>query len=219
MFLVIGFLVIRDATMLNDLKKEVSELNKLDFTKDRYNTKIKTSGNYALVEESVKTYLDEYAVLLQDVLSVMKDPQLTKILSYDNYSKDGPNFTNSLKYLKESKSSFNTKVDTLITKSEETSIINYANDRISDPYYAGLYKELMLDEEMKAKFDETKDLLYKTKIRINSIYDTREEVLNFLVKNKDQWKIEEKQIKFKTEGLYNQYNSLISKVNNNEKNA
>ena len=103
MFLLIGYLVIRDATMLNDLKKEVRSLSKLDITKDRYNKSIKTSGDYAVVEKSIKTYLDDYAVLLQDVLSVVKDPKLVKILSYDNYSKDGPEFTESLKYLEDTK--------------------------------------------------------------------------------------------------------------------
>ena len=88
MFLLVGFIVIRDATLLNDLKKEVANLSKLDVTKDRYNSKIKTRGKYAIVEKAIKTYLDDYAVSLQESLQIVQDPQLTSILSYDNYQKD-----------------------------------------------------------------------------------------------------------------------------------
>ena len=41
--LIVGFLVIRDATSFNELKKEVYSLSKLDLTKDRYNRRIKDS--------------------------------------------------------------------------------------------------------------------------------------------------------------------------------
>ena len=56
MFLLVSFLVIRDATRLNNLKKEVNSLSKLDVTKDRYNLKIKTSGKYGVVEKAIKKY-------------------------------------------------------------------------------------------------------------------------------------------------------------------
>ena len=121
MFLLIGFLVIRDATMLNDLKKEINTLSKLEITKDRYNTKIKTRGNYGVVEKSIKKYLDDYAVSLQEVLNVLDDKELTKVLSYDNYKNDGPEFAKSLEYLNKKKDTFNKKVDTLLNKSDDSS--------------------------------------------------------------------------------------------------
>jgi len=146
MFLLIGFLVIRDATYLNDLKKEVNELSKLDITKDRYNREIKSSGDYAIVEKTIKDYLDDYAVNLQDVLQVIQDPKLTKILSYENYSTDGAlEFKESLEYISTTKESFNKKIDELSSKLEEDSISNYINDKTNDPYYVNLYLELMLE--------------------------------------------------------------------------
>ena len=116
MFLLVGFLVIRDATSLNDLKKEAKVLSKLDITKDRYNTRIKSSGDYAVVEKAMKSYLDDSAVLMQDILGIINDEKLTKILSFDNYSKDGPEFTESLKYLEDTKKSFNNNVEKMRAK-------------------------------------------------------------------------------------------------------
>lgn len=216
MFLLIGYLVIRDATMLNDLKKEVRSLSKLDITKDRYNKSIKTSGDYAVVEKSIKTYLDDYAVLLQDVLSVVKDPKLVKILSYDNYSKDGPEFTESLKYLEDTKKEFNDNIDTLLGNLEEDKIKNYINDKVDDPYYRNLYIELMLTEKRKEDFQQTKDLLNDTKSKVNNVLDTSTEVLTFLKNNKDNWVLEDNEIKFKNRDLYNQYNEYISRIQKKE---
>lgn len=212
MFLLIGYLVIRDATMRNDLRKEIHELSKLDITRDRYNRKLKTKGDYATVEKAIKEYLDDYAVSLQEVLKVIDDKELTTILSSDNYTKDGPEFTNSLKYLNTTKDQFNEDINTLILNLEEDNIKNYINDKTNDPYYRNLYIELMLDEDMKGNFSETKRLLENTKKDVNNIFSVSTEVLNFLSLNKGNWQVEEGQIKFQTQDLYNQYNTLISKL-------
>ena len=216
MFLLIGYLVIRDATMLNDLKKEIKSLDKLDITKDRYNKSIKTSGEYAIVEESIKGYLDDYAVLLQGVLSVVKDPKLVKALSYDNYKEDGPEFANSLKYLEDTKKEFNTNIDTLLKNLEEDTIKNYINNKTSDKYYRDLYVELMLTKKRKDDFSKTKVLLTNTRDKVNNVFDTSIEALTFLRDNKDSWVLEDNEIKFKTRDIYNRYNEIISKVQKKE---
>ncbi len=213
MFLLIGFLVIRDATLLNNLKKEVSTLSELDITKDRYNSKIKSRGNYAIVEKAIKEYLDNYAVSLHDVSDIMNDEQLKTILSYDNYLKDGPEFIESLAYLSKTKEKFNKKIDKLINDLDEEIMKNYINKKISDPYYINLYKELMLGDSMVQNFNETRDVLNKLKISVNNVFDVSLEVLNFLIVNKESWKVEDGEIKFLTNDLYNYYNILINKLN------
>lgn len=215
MFLLIGFLVIRDATLLNNLEKEVLELTKLDITKDRYNRKIKSRGNYAIVEGAIKEYLDDYATSLQEVLAVIKDKNLTKILSYDNYSTDGPDFKKSFTYLSDTKKDFNNKIDKLIENSEENKITSYINTKITDPYYIGLYKDLMSTEDIIDEFNETRTLLEKTKVRVNNVFDVSTEVLNFLVTNKDSWSVEDGEIKFLTTDLYNYYITLVGKLQMN----
>lgn len=215
MFLLIGFLVIRDATLLNSLRKEVNELTKLDIAKDRYNRKIKSKGSYAIVEKAIKEYLDDYAVNLQEVLLVVQDPDLKNILSYDNYKSDGPSFKKSLSYLETTKKEFNGKVDVLLENIEEDKIANYINQKISDPYYIDLYQELILSENMVNDFNETRSLLEKTKVRVNNALDVSTEVLNFLVSQQKSWSIENGEIKFLTMDLYNYYNSLIGKLQMN----
>lgn len=177
MFLLIGFLVVRDATILNELKKEVYELSKLDITKDRYNREIKSKGSYAIVEKTIKEYLDSYAVNLQEVLAVINDTKLVKMLSYDNYSTDGPEFKESLEYLKEISENFNLKIDKLLSDVEEDNIKSYIKGKTDDSYYINLYNELMLDGSMIDDFRETKSLLEKTKVSVNNTFDVCNDVL------------------------------------------
>lgn len=212
-FLVVGFLVIRDATSINKLKKEINELTKLDITKDRYNRKIVTKGKYALVETSIKDYLDEYAVGVQEVSGLIHDPKLSKILSYDNYLEDGPDFKNSIAYIEESRYNFNREMDELLEDLEEDKIMENIHKHTDDSYYVALYKELMFNENMKDELYQSKDLFQKTKSRVNSIYDTSLSVLNFLVTYNGSWKLEDGQIKFETQELCDYYNNLINKLN------
>lgn len=211
-FLVVGFLVIRDATSINKLRKEVNELTKLDVTKDRYNRKIKTTGKYALVESSIKDYLDGYALEVQQATALMHDPQLSKILSYDNYLEDGPDFKNSIAYLEESKEKFNDQIDALVYDLEEEQIMNHIYERTKDEYYVDLYHELMFDDDMRDGLNESKELFQQTRSKMNNVYDVSLEVLNFLKTYNDSWELDNGEIKFKTNDLRNYYDTLIAKL-------
>ena len=211
-FLVVGFLVIRDATSINKLRKEVNELTKLDVTKDRYNRKIKTTGKYALVESSIKDYLDGYALEVQQATALMHDPQLSKILSYDNYLEDGPDFKNSIAYLEESKEKFNDQIDALVYDLEEEQIMKHIYERTKDEYYVDLYHELMFDDDMRDGLNESKELFQQTRSKMNNVYDVSLEVLNFLKTYNDSWELDNGEIKFKTNDLRHYYDTLIAKL-------
>lgn len=211
-FLVVGFLVIRDSISFNELKREVIELSKLDITKDRYNRKIRSHGDYATVEKAIKEYMDGYAVDIQYLSKMMNDERLSTILSYNNYEKDGPEFKESLDYLEKSKKEYNEKIDKLISNLDEENIDNYIYTKIDDEYYTSLYHELIFETPMIDSLKNTKTLLEESRDKMNLIYDTCIETLNYLCLYNDKWKLEDGEIKFQTEDMYNYYMSLISKV-------
>lgn len=212
-FLIIGFLVIRDSISFNSLKNEVEELSKLDITKDRYNRKIKSSGDYAKVESAIKEYLDNYAVKIQHLSKMMNDNKLSTILSYDNYVADGPNFNNSLDYLEKSKKEYNEIINQLLVNLDDENINNYIYTKIKDPYYVSLYQELIFKTEMIDTLDSTRVLLEGSKTKMNNIYDTCIETLNYLKLYQNKWKLEDGEIKFQDDDMLNYYSSLVSRVN------
>ena len=211
-FLLVGYLVIRDKTNLTNLEKEVKEINKLDITKDKFNRRIKTSGDYALVEKTIKNYLNDYSKGVQEVKNTMNDSKLTKILSFDNYSTDGFEFVESFKYLTSTKESFNKEIDLLIKKSDKKYIEKYIDKKIKDNYYNNLCNELMITKERTKSFEETKKTLEEIKSKVNKVIDTSTEVLNLLKDNKDDCVLEEGQIKFKSKAVFDKYNELINKI-------
>lgn len=211
-FLLVGYLVIRDKTNLNNLNKEVTEINKLDITKDSFDRRIKTSGDYALVEKTIKNYLNEYSNGVQNVKNTMDDSRLTTILSYDNYSTDGFEFVESFKYLNTTKEAFNKEIDLLIEKSSKEYIEKYINKNIEDKYFNDLCKDLMVTEERIKSLEETKKTLEVIKSKVNKIIDSSVEVLNLLKDNKNDCVLEEGQIKFKSKSVYDKYNELVNKI-------
>lgn len=215
-FLIVGFLVIRDSISFNSLKNEVNELSKLDITKDRYNRKIKSRGDYAKVEEAIKDYLDNYAVEIQNLSKMMNDEKLSSILSYDNYVADGPSFTNSITYLESSKKQYNEKIDQLIVNLDDENIDNYIYTKMDDKYYISLYQELMHETDMNETLKNTKTLLEESKTKMNNLYDTCLETLNYLNLYQEKWKLEDGEIKFQDEEMLNYYSSLISRVQKKE---
>ena len=211
-FLVTSFFVIRDATMVKTIEKETDKLASLDLAADRFNLKTKTFGKYRVVEESMKSYLDNIALLLQKSLLIIKNPELTKILSYENYQKDGPDFTNSFSFLEKSSSDFNTNIDSLINSLDDESIKNYGKKKIRDDYYRKLFNKYMLRSDMKDKYNKTTQLLKDSKTNMNHIFEVSYNTLLFLVNHKDEWQLENNEIQFKTEELMNEYNSLIGRL-------
>ena len=215
-FMIVSIYCINRATMENKLRREVNSLAKLDITKDRYNTKIKTRGGYAVVEKAIKEYLDNDAVSLQKVLVIMNDKKISRLLSYDNYKNDGPEFKNSLNYITTNKEVFNKEIDSLINNLDEKNIKKYIRTKTKDKYYINLYDELMLSSKFTKEFNNTKSMLENTKTHVNNIFDTSSEVLNFLILYKDDWVLEDNQIKFRKQEQYNYYMELVSKVNNKQ---
>lgn len=211
-FLLVGYLVIRDKTNLTDLKKEINEINKLDITKDKFNRRIKTSGDYALVEKTIKNYLTDYSNGVQEVKNTMNDYRLTKILSFDNYTSDGFEFLESFKYLNSTKEEFNKEIDSLIKKSDKKYIKKYIDKKIKDKYYNDLCSELMITDERINSLGETKNTLESIKSKVNKIIDTSTEVLNLLKNNKDDCVLEDGQIKFKSKPVFDKYNELVNKI-------
>ncbi len=212
LFLLYGFIVIRNATEENKLKKEVRSLIELDITKDRYDRPIKTKGNYALIEKTIKKYLDNYAVRFQRVLAVTSDSQFIELLSVDNYSNDGPEFVASLQYIDEKQKQFNEDIDQLIENCDEDKIKKYIDEVIDNHYYVKLYQDLMLDKDMSKDFVVSKQILEDQKKKINLIFDTSRETFQFLKNSNNDWEISDGQIKLRTTALVDQYNNLVNKI-------
>ena len=203
---------IMDATNINLLKKEISNISKLDMSIDRFNRKNKTTFKYKVVENTIKEFLNNYSNKMDSAYKLVSEEEFTKILSYDNYVKDGPTFEKSIKYITDSKIKFNNIINDMESDLEKKNIKKLIREKTDDKYYISLYEELVFSEELINQYDDNKELLKEIRIKYNDVYDTSLEVINFLITYKDSWVLEDGEIKFANNDLFNYYNSLIAKI-------
>ena len=206
---VVSFILIRDLKQESILKTEISNLAKQDFENANFNTNIKSTKNYAVVEKSIKEYLDEYSTNLKELLKIADDEKLVNILSADNYSKDGPDFKETKEYLSTTKTSFNEKLNRLTQMTTEEEIMNKIEEKKLDKTYVDLYKKLMLGETKKVDFSESQETYKQIGENINNILTTEEKVIDLLISNKNKWQIEDGKIVFQNTDTLNKYNELI----------
>ncbi len=194
------------------LRKEVDTIGKLDITKDEIDMTIKTEGNYAVVEKTIKEYLNTYSTNIKEIMNIMQDKKMSEILTVDNYKNDGPEFKNSKEYINNAKSNFNEKVNLLINITSEERIMKEIENKNLDSNFVELYRELMLGEKMDEDLKQMVDSLEEASTTINNIFDTQEKVINLLIDNKGKWEVEGNEIQFNTQKLVNEYNNLIGSL-------
>lgn len=201
-----------DATNINLLKKEITSLSKLDISVDKINKDSKTYFKYRIVENTIKDFLNDYSYKINEVYEFVDDDKLIKILSYDNYLNDGPEFNDSKHYLVDNKIKFDNIINELEKILEEDNIKKLIRNKVTNEYYITLYDEMIFSDEFNEQFENNRIFLKELRDKYNNIYDTSLEVLNFLSLYKDSWKLENGEIKFINNDLLNYYNNLISKI-------
>ena len=210
--LLISYLVLNDKTNKANLEKEIKYLEKLDVSEDEYDRSIKTTGEYAKVERTIKKYLNTYANDYQELLTDIKDEKLTKVLSYSNMEKDAFEFTESFKYLNEKKLNINKEIDSLKERSEKEKITKYLKKNIKNKEYQELAIKLMLSKKTLNNMNKNKEDLEKIRTKVNTVVDTSNEVLTLLKDNKDICALEENQVKIKSRKVFDKYNELVNKI-------
>lgn len=210
--LLISYLVLNDKTNKANLEKEIKYLEKLDVSEDEYDRSIKTTGEYAKVERTIKKYLNTYANDYQELLTDIKDDKLTKVLSYSNMEKDAFEFIESFKYLNEKKLNINKEIDSLKERSEKEKITKYLKKNIKNKEYQELAIKLMLSKKTLNNMNKNKEDLEKIRTKVNTVVDTSNEVLTLLKDNKDICALEENQVKIKSRKVFDKYNELVNKI-------
>ena len=67
---VIGYFATLDLKQGVTLRKEVDTIGKLDITKDEIDMTIKTKGDYAVVEKTIKEYLNNYSINIKEAMNI-----------------------------------------------------------------------------------------------------------------------------------------------------
>lgn len=211
---IIGGVVGRDAKQKAILVQEVNKLVKnTDLSSQTIDVNdIKASGKYAEVEKAIKTYLNDYAVEVQKLVSICSDKKITNLLSISNYKSDGPEFTETLAYIDEVTKQLNESSERAIKLMEKEEMFKYIDNYDVSDKYKELYKTLMLDEKTEKDLKEAQTQLQDTVDTLKNNLEVAKETLNFLKENKDAWEIKNSLVMFNDSSLLSQYNTLTRKL-------
>ncbi len=201
--------IVRELNAEKILKEEVNKITNLDFTTDEIDMHIKTTKDYAVVEKTIKNFWHEYHTLAREIIELTNNDKLKNILSIENYELDGKEFKTSKEYIITTQSKISENIQKIINLTSKENILSLIEDKDLSDYYIDLYKELMVDYDIEDDISETVKELEDLQSRVDEVFTYYNKVLDFLIKNQNNWTINNEKLEFTTEALANEYNNLI----------
>ncbi len=208
----LGYLIYKDLKQEEILKQEVIKLSNKDLLQDNFSIDIKTSGDYAYVENAIKKFYKELSDDIKTFNHTFDNDKLINILSLDNLQSDRPNFVNSRQVLSTVKDDSTKSLQGIATLCDEEYIKNLLDKEKVDKYYIDFYKKLMYTEQDLEDFKKIKNEMQELSDNLNLFLDKIEEILSMLEKNNQSWFVEDEHIYFDTDELVEQYNHLYTEL-------
>ena len=211
---ILGFTVISDLIQENKLEKELDAISEavsgenIDIEAvygmlDRTVTK----NDYAEVEKAYKSYLKDSFDNSIRIAELLNDERITSILTAENYTADGKDFAETKKYITETKAELERRKTLYSEFFTEEKAKSYIDGKDLDKYYIDLYmNEYVGDIGNDGSADELDAMIAE----ITETLDRSEDVIDFLIENKDSWQISGESIAFSNDSLTAEYDRLIS---------
>ena len=189
------------------VEKEDDETDEIKQALERTVTK---SGDYLKTEKAYKQYLKDVYQNMEKMKNTLDDEKIEKSLTAENYKEDGPEFTETKKYLAETKQSLENGKNKFYELLTEDGAMEYIKEQNVDSYYEDIY-----NQEIKGYINLEENQNDTVKDAINDVIDVltvSEKIINFLSENKGSWEIEDNSIVFDTQKLSDEYDKLVSEI-------
>lgn len=196
------------------LSRETDKIGNLDILKDQVDMKIYTTGDYAVVEKTMKNYIADYGKISQQVITLIDDDTLKNLLTVERIEQDGKEFHDTLTYLQKKKTDIEKVMNQMITMTSDQEIMNAIKKEKVSVSYQNLYRKMMLDSDIASALKQEQNNLIDTKEKTLVFIDNYIKIFEFLKANGSSYMVSDGQILFQNESLYQQYQSLVSSLQN-----
>jgi len=204
-----AYLIASDLKQEELLKQEIVNLTNKNLSTDDFTIEVKTKGDYAYIEESIKKYYQELSNNVKRVNVLMQNEDLINVLSTTNLKQDDENLSKSFKTVTTTKDEMKKILNSMMELCTEEKILSLIDKEKVDSYYYDLYKELMYTEEDLKELQQTKQEVEELSNALDKFLDKVLEMLNFLKINKSGWFIEEGELYFRQNNHVESYNNLF----------
>lgn len=214
---IVGYITISDLKQEEKLNNELSEiidLASVDFNEmdiDKINKKLNstiTTGDYAVVEKSFKSYIKDAFNSLFQIVDLLEDEKITTLLTTENYSQDGKDFLNSKQYIADMIQKLNTYKEDYHKYINKEKAMSYIENKGLDSYYTDLYEQEYIGDVNSIDLTELDNSIDE----LISILKMENEVLTILSDNPNSWAIQGKNIVFSDNNILDKYNTLVEKI-------
>ena len=196
------------------LSRETDKIGNLDILNDKVDTKIYTSGDYAIVEKTMKDYISDYGKVSQQVIALVDDDTLKNLLTVERIEQDGKEFNETLTYLNRKKTDIETVMNQMIAMTSDQEIMNAIKKTNVSVSYQNLYRKMMLDSDIAGALKQEQNDLIDTREKTIAFIDDYIKIFEFLKANDSSYMVSNGQILFQNESLYQQYQTLVNNLQN-----
>lgn len=196
------------------LSRETDKIGNLDILNDKVDTKIYTSGDYAIVEKTMKDYISDYGKVSQQVIALVDDDTLKNLLTVERIEQDGKEFNETLTYLNQKKTDIGTVMNQMIAMTSDQEIMNAIKKTNVPVSYQNLYRKMMLDSDIAGALKQEQNDLIDTREKTIAFIDDYIKIFEFLKANGSSYMVSNGQILFQNESLYQQYQTLVHHLQN-----
>ncbi len=212
-----GYLFMNDIAQKAKIVEEFTQIEEItsseDFDITALNEKtenIVATGKYATVEKAAKNYARDLFNTVYKIKTLMEDERMAKLLTVENYQKDGPEFVETKKYLNETKQQLEENRKEMLSYLEENKINSYIEAETTNAYCINMYQEFItqdieISEKERNELESSMDKLVR-------MLDIEAEVIDFLIANKGKWQVQGEQIAFNSNSLVTTYNGFLTKL-------
>lgn len=205
-----GVLLAMNVRQVGVLQEEVSKILETSASGDALDMDIYSTGTYAVVEKTVKDYMNEYITNLREVTTFLDDEKFINMLTQENIQSDGPDFPQSKACLQEKKEMCDRDFARLKELATDENVDKTVREAGLESYYGKLCERYLrnLKENVMLTPEKFDDAYAQAADKISQ----REQILDFLISHKGAWHCEEGKITFETEQLSQEYNSLVESL-------
>lgn len=217
--LVAGGFIFYHGNQTGKLIAEVNKLSEIQMTnadgtlvEEPIDMEIKTTGSYAVVEETFKNYMNEIVTDTQALVDALDQEKIMNLVSIDNMKEDGPDFINSKEEITTMRDAISNYVAKMESLANEETLLSRIDDKDIGEYYKELYRQLATNEESGVSLKDAIDDLKTNEEEAVQALNDLESIFNFLSDNKAEWQIEDGQIVFITQSAYDEYINLMTSL-------
>lgn len=196
---------------IDQMTSDIQTINLEDFNKKT--DTIVTTGNYAIVEQAVKQYIKDSINYTLEINSLLQDDTMANLVTAENYQTDGPDFTETTRYITESKTKLEEAKNEFSNMFTEEKIMSYINGKTDNQKFIDLYKEVAIGNQSELIPQEELDTVNSSLDAIINILNIEQEMIDLLKNNSGKWQVQNDMVMFDSNDLLIKYNALVGRLN------